>query len=223
MKSIVAIVLLIHCALHPKPGHASVVGESCASLLFGTEIDAVRAAADSYNPQSIREDREYMGVIFEADGKYGYSVAAAASKGDSWRLGIQHAEWDKVRAFWHTHGGVSSKNRYFSDADTRSANKFGLPFYLADYTGYLKVFRSGDKTLNPFAAARLNLPRQAGFAIGDYVRDSLNRVVRVKVVDRNFAAHGSSVSHGEFGHWSRERKPQRIGVGNPALADSLAL
>jgi hypothetical protein len=181
MKPFLKILLLVCCVLNFITSYAKSLADPCSSQLFASELDAVRAAADRYNPQSIQEDREYMGAIFESEGKFGYTVAAAARRKDNWRLSMPSMEWDRVRAFWHTHGGTSSKNRYFSSADTRSAKKFGLPFYLADYTGYLKVYRAGDKTLNLIAADRLNLPRQSGFAIGEYVRDKLNRPVRVSV------------------------------------------
>lgn len=179
MKPLLRILLTICCALNLVTVYAKSLAEPCASLLFTSELDAVRAAADRFNPLSILEDREYMGTIFETQGKYGYTVAAAASGKDNWRLSIPSMEWDRVRAFWHTHGDASPQHRYFSDADTRSVRKFGLPFYLADYTGYLKVFRPGDRTLSPFAAGRLNLPTQSGFAIGEYLRDKRNRVIKV--------------------------------------------
>ena len=183
MKPLLEILLSFCCALNFVTVHAKSLVDPCASQLFASELDAVRAAADRFNPQSIREDREYMGAIFELEGKFGYTVSAASRRKDNWRLTIPSVEWDRVRAFWHTHGDVSPAHRYFSDADTNSARKFGMPFYLADYTGYLKIFRPGDRTLSPFAASRLNLPRQSGFAIGEYLRDKRNRVIRVSTRD----------------------------------------
>jgi len=184
MKPLLKVLLSFCCALNGVTAYGKSLIDPCASQLFASELDAVRAAADRYNPQSIREDREYMGAIFELEGGFGYTVSAASRREDNWRLTIPSMEWNRIRAFWHTHGDASSEHRYFSDADTSSAKKFGRPFYLADYTGYLKVYRAGDKTLNPIAADRLNLPRKPGFAIGTYVRNSLNRVVRVKVRER---------------------------------------
>lgn len=181
MKSILHTLLFVCCGLNLSTVYAMAIAEPCASQLFLSELDAVRAAADRYNPMSIRENREYMGAIFESQGRFGYTVTATSSSKDNWQLKIPRVDWDGVRAFWHTHGDASSHHRYFSDADTHSVKKFGLPFYLADYTGYLKVFRSGDRTLNPMAAARLNLPRKPGFAIGEFVQDGSNRVVKVKV------------------------------------------
>ncbi len=184
MKLFMPALLLACCSLNPVIVNAMTLTEACASQLFLSELEAVRAAVDRYNPLSIRENREYMGAIFEMRGKFGYTVAAASPRRDQWQLKIPGVEWDRLRAFWHTHGDDSPEHRYFSDTDTDSVTNFGLPFYLADYTGYLKVFRSGGRTLSPFAAERLSLPRQSGFAIGDFVRDTRNRVVRVKIRDR---------------------------------------
>lgn len=183
MKPLLKLLLLFCCALNVVTVYAKSLIDPCASQLFASELDAVRAAADLYNPQSIREDREYMGAIFELEGRFGYTVSAASRRGDNWRLSIPSMEWDRVRAFWHTHGDASPARRYFSDTDTNSAKKSGMPFYLADYTGYLKIFRPGDRTLTPFAASRLNLPRQSGFAIGSFLRDERNRVIKVSTRD----------------------------------------
>lgn len=193
MKPSIKVLLLCCCALNFVTTYAKSLTDPCTLLLFSSELDAVRAAADKYNPLSIREDREYMGAIYESEGKFGYTVAAAARHKDSWRLSIPNIEWDRVRAFWHTHGDASPQHRYFSDADTDSVKKFGLPFYLADYTGYLKIFRVGGKTLSAISAGRLNLPRQPGFSIGEYVRDALNKPIRVKVRESRSKIHASRV------------------------------
>lgn len=181
MKSIAEITLVVCCALYLETGAAAAQAAQCPTALFATELEAVIAAADNYNPLSIREDREYVGAIFEEDGKFGFTVSANARRKDSWRLGIARVDWDRIRAFWHTHGDASPQHRYFSRSDTETVERLGLPFYLADYTGYLKIFRRGDRTLNPFAARRLNLPRQPGYAVGEYVRDATRRPVRVRV------------------------------------------
>ncbi len=181
MKSFYEVVLLLFCGLNISFASASSATKHCSSLLFATELEAVKAASDIYNPLSIREDREYMGTIFESAGKFGYTVSASARREDRWSLSIAAMDWDRIRAFWHTHGNASPQHRYFSDSDTRSVQKFGKPLYLADYTGYLKVYRSAGKTLSPYAAAKLSLPMKNGFAVGEFVRDKFNRLVTTNV------------------------------------------
>ncbi len=149
------------------------------SPLFDSEQLAVRAAADIYNPLSIVEDREYMGSIYRRDGKFGYTVTAGRRRANTMEIRIPKMDWEQVVALWHTHGDAKPNHRYFSETDTAVVEQFSKPFYLADYTGFLKVFRPGDPLLSPFAARRLGLPRVRGYALGEVVRDENNRTVRV--------------------------------------------
>jgi len=154
------------------------VGDS--SPVFDSEQQAVKAAADIYNPLSIRTDREYMGSIYRRQGKYGYTVSVGERGANSMAIRVPREDWDNVVALWHTHGGSAPNHRYFSDIDTEVVQRFALPFYLADYTGFLKVYRPGDRTLLPLVARRLGLPAATGYARGELVRDRYNRSVRVR-------------------------------------------
>lgn len=151
-----------------------------SSARYASEQEAVKAAADIYNPISIYEDREYMGTIFRKSGKFGYNVSRGKKNADKISISIPAVEWDNVIAFWHTHGGADPINRYFSNQDTEVVRKYGKAFYLADYTGFLKVFRTGSKTMSFYSAARLGLPSMRGYATGEVVRDENNRTIRVK-------------------------------------------
>lgn len=147
---------------------------------FPSEIAAVRAAANTYNPLSITEDREYMGAILKRGSDYGYTVTGGGRSSDRIRVKIDGESWRQTIGLWHTHGSYRPSHRYFSRTDTRTATSLNLPFYLADYTGYLKVYMPGDTTLSPFAARRLGLSFEAGFAIGRYVHDQFDRPIRVR-------------------------------------------
>ena len=72
------------------------------------------------------------------------------------------------------------------NSDTPSARtgpvpvyQFGIPLYLADFTGELKVFMPGDETLSPHEALQLLSVKEHGFATGRVVKDADNRVIRV--------------------------------------------
>lgn len=158
----------------------SAAAEDCSQMMFSSELEAVKAAADFYNPLSIRDDREYMGTIFKHDTEYGYTVSQGKKGSDRISISVPTDSWDHVTSFWHTHGDESSDHRYFSDVDTTMVKRYGKPFYLADYTGYLKVFKYGDKTLSKFAAARLGLASERDFAIGEFVRDNSRQLVRIE-------------------------------------------
>lgn len=148
-------------------------------VYFPSEKEAVTAAANIYNPQSIREDREYMGAIYKTEQGYRYTVTAGKKRGDKIQIALPSEDFDHVVAFWHTHGNANPRHRYFSDVDTQTVHKFGRSLYLADYTGYLKVFEPGDPVLSLYAARRLGLPAVRGYATGELVKDMRRRSVRV--------------------------------------------
>ena len=150
-----------------------------SDALFESEQAAAKAAADIYNPLSIREDREYMGTIYKSGDQYGYTVTPGSAGRDLITISVAEGDWDDVAAFWHTHGDAANHHRYFSDTDTAMVKKFGKPFYLADYTGFLKVFTTESSTLSAFVARRLGLPAVRGYAIGEFVRDQFDRPVRI--------------------------------------------
>lgn len=155
----------------------SAVNQSGA--VYATIEEAVIAAADIYNPISIQEDREYMGTIYRDDNRFGYTVSRGNARSNSISIRVAVENWDEVVAFWHTHGNAAPNNRYFSEVDTETAERFDKPFYLADYTGFLKVFRPGQRTIPRFAARRLGLPAVDGYSVGEFIKDRFNRSVRI--------------------------------------------
>ena len=147
--------------------------------VFTDPVEAVIAAADHFNPLSIHEDREYMGAVYRVDEGYSFSVTRGQRGSDTISMAIDKERLKQVVAFWHTHGGAAPQHRYFSSADTGLVERLQRPLYLADYTGYLKVFMPGARTLSVFAARRLGLPSQPGFATGRTVRDQYGRSVKI--------------------------------------------
>lgn len=148
-------------------------------VYFPSETKAVTAAANLYNPRSIQEDREYMGAIYETEQGFRFTVTIGEKRTDKIQISLPSEDFDKVVAFWHTHGNADPWHRYFSDVDTETANKYARPLYLADYTGYLKVFEPGDSVISLYAAQRLGLPASRGYATGELVKDEWRRSVRV--------------------------------------------
>ena len=165
------------------PGSLTVPGASAhifQSPSFTSEEAAVKAAADIYNPISIKEDREFIGAIILMAGKYYFTVTAGELHDDTVSLRVPGQLWAHVVAFRHTHGGEDYYRGYFSDVDTAMVNRYGKPFYLADHTGFLKVYQPGGRKLKKFMSIKLGLPGQNGFATGKKVRDSCNQIIRVK-------------------------------------------
>ena len=158
--------------------------------LFPSELDAVVAAMNTYNPISIREDREYMGAILQAGENFRCSVIAGGRGRDTIRIAVVSSDWHDITAFWHTHGDARSTNRYFSNRDTELVNRYRKPLYLGDYTGYLKKFLPGDKRISRPMARRLGLPPQRGAAFGTLVRDPNHRIVKIHTRSNHIAWHG---------------------------------
>ena len=143
-----------------------------AQSLYTSELEAVKAATDLYNPLSIRQDREYMGTIYRSGHYFGYTVFANARGADRFSFTVPAQQRRAVVAFWHTHGRASPLHQYFSQVDTRLVKQLGKPLYLADFTGVLKVFRPESPVLSKFVAPRYGLPRIGGYALGEVVQDT---------------------------------------------------
>ena len=146
---------------------------------FDSAIDAVVAASDAFNPHSIAEDREYMGAILFGAGRYSYTVEAGEVGHDQITVRIKVPGGSQIVAFWHTHGAAGADRSYFSEVDTELARQWKVPFYLADYTGNLKVYEAGDKLLSSRKAKRLGLPARSGFSKGRRVEKKGGQLVRI--------------------------------------------
>jgi hypothetical protein len=146
---------------------------------FDSELAAVVAAATRYNPISIEEDREYMGAVLRQGDRYLYTVAPGQSGRDRITVRVPIPDGYQVIAFWHTHGDRAHGRTFFSDVDTRLVRDSDKPFYLADFTGVLKVFSPSDRTMSRLRARHLGLPGKAGFARGELVRDVSGSLIRV--------------------------------------------
>lgn len=146
---------------------------------FPTELAAVVAAAERYNPVSIREDREFMGAVLRIGTGYSYTVGAGEPGRNRITVRISVPDGAEVVAFWHTHGARQNSNRYFSNVDTELVEAWQKPFYLADYTGSLKVIVPGGRTLSKLLAHRLGLPARNGYARGDVVIDARGEPVKI--------------------------------------------
>lgn len=146
---------------------------------FESELDAVVAASQQYNPQSITEDREFMGAILQQDNCYTFTVGAGKPGRDRITVTIKIPPGAKVVAFWHTHGARQNRHRYFSDVDTDLVKTSQKRFYLADHTGRLKVMAPGASTISKYRARRLGLPQRAGYARGEIVKDSQGKPVTI--------------------------------------------
>lgn len=146
---------------------------------FSSPLAAVLAAENEYNPLSIARDREFIGVIFQHRDMYRYTVGQGLSGEDTVTVRLAVPRGAKVVAFWHTHGAAGHGRKYFSAVDTALVNSWNKPFYMADASGTLRIFKPGDPTMTAMTARRLNLGERAGYARGSVVMAADGRRARV--------------------------------------------
>ncbi|TQV84094.1 DUF4329 domain-containing protein [Exilibacterium tricleocarpae] len=184
---------------------------------FASIEQAVVAATNRFNPYSIREDREYMGAVLrhkhpgQGTGApaFTYTAAAGHAHQDRITLKLKIPSDYKIVAFWHTHGAEHWSRRYFSDVDTRLAKDWNLPFYLADFSGLLRVYKPGGRTLSHTQARRLGLGLRTGYAKGKIVTHPDNGEA-IKVSTRIPAA-GTTILAGGPGALSAQCQIQPAG------------
>ncbi|MEC8859037.1 MAG: DUF4329 domain-containing protein [Pseudomonadota bacterium] len=141
---------------------------------FTSETQAVIHAANIYNPVSVEEDREFMGIIFSETSNgitlYGYTVGAGHAGHDQVTVTIQVPAGAQKVAFWHTHGAPHWTRNYFSTTDTKLAEQWQIPIYLAAPDGKLRLYEPGDSTLGWRRARQLGLAGEDGASSGKLVK-----------------------------------------------------
>lgn len=146
---------------------------------FSSPLAAVMAAENEYNPLSIAQDREFIGAILQHNGVYRYTVGQGLSGEDTVTVRVAVPRGAEIVAFWHTHGAAGHGRRYFSGVDTALVNSWNKPFYMADYSGTLRVFYPGDPTMTAMKARGLGLGDRTGYAKGRVVETEDNLRARI--------------------------------------------
>lgn len=146
---------------------------------FSSPLAAVMAAENEYNPLSIAQDREFIGAILLHNGAYSFTVGQGLSGEDTVTVRVAVPRGAEIVAFWHTHGAAGQGRRYFSGVDTALVNSWNKPFYMADYSGTLRVFYPGDPTMTVMKARRLGLGDRTGYAKGRIVETEDNLRARI--------------------------------------------
>jgi hypothetical protein len=122
---------------------AALADQRCSEAAsFASKLDAVMALSECFLANSIRDNREYIGgVLRTSAGRYVVQV----QEGEYGRatIRIQVGVGQKLVALWHTHGGPGFGRHLFSPNDTAVADRLGLPFYLSDPEGVLRVYEPG--------------------------------------------------------------------------------
>lgn len=177
-------------------------------------LSAVIAASNYFNPLSIQEDREYIGAILKhkRQGHFIYTVSSGRSGEDSVSARIRVPTDYEITAFWHTHGNHHWTRKYFSDVDTQLAKHWGLPFYMAEATGALRVYHPEDPTLSSMRSRKMGLGAHRGYAKGRLVSQQQRRVKLATNMSQWFSMHQTPAAN----------SPQQLGASNPNSCESVA-
>jgi len=144
-----------------------------SNITYSSHIEAAAAASNRFNPLSIQEDREYVGIVLKSQGDtpyFTYTISQGSAGANAVPLRIAVPQGFELAAFWHTHGAEHWSRVYFSNADTALAQKWGVPIYLANHVGSLQVFNPDSRTRSTAWAQRKGFGRIAGIAAGDKAR-----------------------------------------------------
>ena len=115
--------------------------------VYPSEVNAVTGAMETFLQRSTRENREYIGGIYETGSGYAFSVAPGR-KG-KYEAQARMASASLV-ALWHTHANVDKSSgsqilrNMFSTTDVELVEETGLPLYLITQNGTIKIYRPGD-------------------------------------------------------------------------------
>lgn len=103
-------------------------------------LSAATEASNMYNQLSVKENTEYGGIIFrKPSGDFGYTVYKGEKGMGTIPFSLTIPEKTTRVAFWHTHAGPGDLKKYYSPEDSRTVKKYGVPFYMSDYTGRLWI------------------------------------------------------------------------------------
>ena len=136
--------------------------------------DAAIAASNRYNPDSVRKNREHVGAIVSCGNSTFYTHGKGRSGVTPVRFSIVVPKGCALQALWHTHGGRGRQREFFSASDTETAAKLGVPFYLANYKGELRVFDPAEPEALRSKAVALRKPgTPSGAASGRIIQTAV--------------------------------------------------
>lgn len=142
-----------------------VVDSAVPALGYSSEVEAVIAATNRYNPASVRDNREHVGGIVRCPGRrFFYTHGAGQKHIAPVRFTVSIKKGCQLVALWHTHGGRKEHRKYFSPTDTKTARLLKKPFYMADYRGALSVFYPDDEVMKSGAMAFRGKPPRGSSA-----------------------------------------------------------
>ncbi len=145
---------------------------------FESQMAAVKTLSECYLARSVREDREFIAALYATDNGIMVRIADGEPRAGKATIGIPRHKLDDLIAFWHTHGAPGPGRNLFSPQDTAIAHHFGVPFYLSDPGGVIRVYRPDGEP--PRGRPRLSggsrFRAPAGSAAGDYIKGTRHHI-----------------------------------------------
>ena len=139
--------------------------------LFNTELEAVIDFAVLYNGTSIKENREFITLIYQnEDGTYSYTVPVLCHEASTFYTKGGLPDGATLVAFGHTHGkhiggiGDIYESNEMADRDIKTAKEENVNMYVVLPTGWIRkydVTTKKDRCL-PAKGAAKQVPSQRG-------------------------------------------------------------
>ena len=116
------------------------------SLVFASELEAIKAMRQHCLAESSHDDAEHMGAILQGqDGSFQVTHGKGEPKQSLVQFSIRRSPSHKTVALWHTHGAPGRRTERFSVADSEAVRATGLPFYLIAPSGKIAVLEIAEK------------------------------------------------------------------------------
>lgn len=123
------------------------LGTTCAALVLSfvsAEAAAVAGVKEAL-AQPRADEREFAGAVYRCGDRFGFTKPRTSGQGESVRIEVRLPPGAKLAAIFHTHPGMVSEARFFSEGDTETAARLGVPSYMGIVrSGAVKVLRPGS-------------------------------------------------------------------------------
>lgn len=194
---------------------------------FDTVEEAAAHAGAIFNGASVAEDFEVGGgILKDNDGKFYFTFSLGERETGAVSFNIVRPAGHKTVATWHTHGNESDTREFFSETDMKTAKDLGVPFYMVDFTGTLRVLNGEDA--KPETIRRPMLDKVGREAVGETVivpgkpvldKDGEQIMVRNELGAALFPEREQQAQKNELPPPQKAARPQRIRADAPVRSN----
>jgi len=136
---------LLIAGLCAPPAAAGVLETRLLDWSAETLADGLTELREQFLDDSRRFDREHVGAVLRApDGRIRFTHGVGRPGQDRVSFRTRFSGDFELLGFWHTHGAHGDHRELFSPDDAALVRETGLPFYLIDPGGAMRVLRPED-------------------------------------------------------------------------------